>query len=84
MGTPACSAKTKSAVAWRSETYKLRAGQFDAEGSFEHWLLKFDNVGVDNLLDAVKDYDRIEYEYYLMALDAAIHMSECRLLEKNG
>ena len=30
------------------------------------------------------DYGRIEYAYYLMAKQAGIDMSECRLLEENG
>lgn len=84
VGTSAGGARAKATVAWNPTTNELRAGQFDVEDGFEHWLLKFDGVGVDHLLGTGKDYGRIEYAYYLMALDAGIHMSDCRLLEENG
>ena len=84
VGTSAGGARAKATVAWNPVTNELRAGQFDVGGGFEHWLLKFDGVGEDKLLGTGRDYGRIEYAYYLMAVDAGIHMMECRLLEENG
>jgi serine/threonine-protein kinase HipA len=51
---------------------------------FEHWLIKFDDVGVDERLGVGRDYGRIEYAYHLMARAAGITMADCRLLEENG
>src|SRR6185503_1162096 len=56
----------------------------DAPPGFEHWLLKFDGMGKDKDLGASQGYGRIEFAYYLMARDAGIVMSDCRLLEENG
>ena len=63
---------------------KFAAGQFDVEPGYEHWLLKFDGMGPDRELGGTQDYGRIEYAYYLMARDAGITISTCRLLEENG
>ncbi len=84
VGTSAAGARAKAVVAWSRTTGELRAGQFDVEPGFEHWLLKFDGVGEDKVLGPSRDYGRIEYAYYLMARDAGVHMSECRMLEENG
>src|SRR3990167_1267072 len=59
-------------------------GQFDIPEGFEAWLLKFDGMGRDNALGPSKGYGRIEYAYHLMAAEAGIDMSPCRLLEENG
>ena len=84
VGTSAGGARAKAAVAWNPRTNELRAGQFDAPAGFEHWLLKFDGVDHDGALGDTALYGRIEYAYHLMALEAGIAMSDCRLLEENG
>lgn len=84
VGTSAGGARAKAAVAWNPVTQELRAGQFDALPGFEHWLLKFDGVDRDGALGESALYGRVEYAYYLMAREAGIEMSECRLLEENG
>lgn len=84
MGTSAGGARAKAAIAWNPTTNEIRAGQFDVEDGFEHWLLKFDGMGADRELGGSQDYGRIEYAYHLMAATAGIHMSACRLLEENG
>jgi serine/threonine-protein kinase HipA len=70
-------------ISWSPTTHDIRAGQFDVEPGFEHWLIKFDGVGTDERLGVSQDYGRIEYAYYLMAKSAGIEMSPCRLLEEN-
>lgn len=72
VGTSAGGARAKATVAWNPATDELRAGQFDVVDGFEHWLLKFDGVGADHMLGTGKDYGRIEYAYYLMAVDSGI------------
>ena len=84
VGTSAGGARAKAVIAWNPQTNVIRSGQFDAAPGFEHWLLKFDGVGLDAELGTGADYGRIEYAYYLMAKQAGIEMSACRLLEENG
>ena len=79
-----CEARAKAAIAWNPSTQEIRAGQFDVEPGFEHWLLKFDGIGRDRELGEAHGYGRIEFAYHLMAVQAGIDMSECRLLEENG
>jgi serine/threonine-protein kinase HipA len=84
VGTSAGGARAKAAIAWNPLTNEIRAGQFDVESGFEHWLLKFDGIGKDNELGESQGYGRIEYAYHLMAKAAGINMEPCRLLEEGG
>lgn len=84
VGTSAGGARAKAAVAWNPKTKELRAGQFDVDQGFEHWLLKFDGIGKDNELGSSADYGHIEYAYSLMAGEVGLKMSPCRLLEESG
>ena len=84
VGTSAGGARAKAVIAWNPATEEIRSGQVDTPPGFEHWLLKFDGMGVDRDLGASRDYGRIEYAYYLMATAAGINMSACRLLEEGG
>lgn len=84
VGTSAGGARAKAVIAWNPQTNVIRSGQFDAAPGFEHWILKFDGVGQDAELGTGADYGRIEYAYHLMAGQAGIEMSPCRLLEENG
>ncbi len=84
VGTSAGGARAKAAIAWNPATNEIRAGQFDVDSGFEHWLLKFDGIGKDSELGESQRYGRIEYAYYLMATQAGVVMSPCRLLEESG
>lgn len=84
VGTSAGGARAKATIAWNPQTNEIRAGQFDADVGFEHWLLKFDGMGADHELGTSQDYGRIEYAYSLMARAAGIDMAPCRLLEEGG
>jgi serine/threonine-protein kinase HipA len=84
VGTSAGGARAKATIAWNPQTNEIRAGQFDVDPGFEHWLLKLDGVGKDSELGEPQGYGRIEYAYYLMATQAGISMSACRLLEEGG
>jgi serine/threonine-protein kinase HipA len=83
VGTSAGGARAKAVISWNPKTHEIRAGQFDVEPGFEHWLIKFDGIGTDEPLGVSQDYGRIEYAYYLMAKAAGIEMSESRLLEEH-
>ena len=86
VGTSAGGARAKAVIAWNPQTNEVRSGQVAAGTGFEYWLLKFDGVtgNRDKELEDPKGYGAIEYAYALMAADAGITMSECRLLEENG
>ena len=84
VGTSAGGARAKAAIAWNPQTDEIRAGQFDADPGFEHWLLKFDGMGADRELGASQNYGRVEFAYSLMARAAGIDMTPCRLLEEGG
>ena len=70
-------------IGWNRRTNEVVSGQFDLPPEYEHWLLKFD-VSVDGTMSYSAGFGRIEYAHYLMALEAGIDMSECRLLEEGG
>ncbi len=86
VGTSAGGARAKAVVAWNRSTGEVRSGQVDADSGFTHWILKFDGVtgNRDKELEDPGGYCRIEYAYHLMALEAGIEMTECRLLEEGG
>jgi serine/threonine-protein kinase HipA len=86
VGTSAGGARAKAIVAWNRDTNEVRSGQVKAPAGFDYWLLKFDGVSAnrDKELEDPKGYTVIEYAYALMAADACIEMSECRLLEEGG
>lgn len=80
-------ARAKTLIAWNAGTGEIRSGQIDAGEGFEYWLLKFDDISNNRDKDQEPDsreYTRIEYAYYLMAEEAGIRMSECRLYKENG
>ena len=86
IGSLAGGARAKAVIAFNESTGEIRSGQMLGEKDFDNWLIKFDGVdknGDHNLRDG-KQYTNIEYAYYLMAKDAGIDMSECRLLQKDG
>lgn len=80
-------ARAKALIAWNENTNEIRSGQINAGEGFEYWLLKFGNLENNKDKEAApddKEYTKIEYAYYLMALAAGINMSECRLFTENG
>ena len=86
VGTSAGGARAKAVLAWNPETGEFRSGQVDTDAGFEHWILKFDGISSsrDGELADPRGYGRIEYAYYLMAREAGIHMSGCRLHHEGG
>lgn len=81
IGTSAGGSRAKAVLAWNPTTNEFQSGQHPLEPGFEHWLIKFD--GVSNNRDKERadptGYGKIEYAYYLMALEAGIKMTDCRL-----
>lgn len=82
IGTSAGGARAKAVIAFNPNTNEIRSGQADAPKGFTQWLLKFDGV-IDQQLGSSSGYGRVEMAYYLMAKEAKIEMTECRLLEEH-
>lgn len=86
-GSSVGGARAKTLIAWNPQTNDIRSGQINAGKGYEYWLLKFDNIKNNKDKDLTADeneYTKVEYAYYLMALNAGIKMSECKLYKENG
>ncbi len=83
IGSSAGGARAKAVIGWNQKTEQVVSGQFDVPEGFEHWLLKFD-VGADGQLGTTAGFGRVEYAHYLMALEAGVDMSDCKILEEGG
>ena len=86
VGTSAGGARAKAILAWNPETNEFRSGQMDQGEGFQYWLMKFDGVSNnrDKELSDPLGYGKVEYAYYLMATDAGIRMTTCRLHHEGG
>ncbi len=86
VGTSAGGARAKAILAWNKKTNEFRSGQVDAEAGFEYWIMKFDGItsSSDAEVATPKGYGKIEYAYHLMAVEAGIEMSPCRLHHEGG
>ena len=86
VGSSAGGARAKAVIAWNEQTGDIRSGQIEAGKGYDYWLMKFDGVSGngDKEGEDAPQYTRIEYAYYLMADDAGIAMSDCRLYEEQG
>ena len=87
VGTSAGGARAKALIAYNPETGQVRSGQLDLDPGFGHWLLKLDGVKGNKDRDVLADpqgYGMVEYAYSLMAGDAGVHMTACRLLPEGG
>ena len=82
IGTSAGGARAKAIITFNAETQEIRSGQAETPKGFTHWLIKFDGVS-DQQMGITNGYGRVEMAYHLMAKDAQIEMTECRLLEEN-
>ncbi len=87
VGSSAGGARAKAVVQYNPNTDQLRSQFGPQESDFQPWILKLDGVskaadGSENSLDAPSQFTRIEYAYYLMAVEAGISMAKCRLLNE--
>ena len=84
VGTSAGGARAKALIAINNDRTQIRSGQTDAPQGFEQYLLKFDGVEEHKSNSEVfgdpKGFGRMEYAYYLMAVDAGINISPSELL----
>lgn len=83
VGTSAGGARAKALVSWNRQTNEVRSGQVPRPPGFDSWIMKFDGVR-DQALESPLGYGRVEYAYHLMAAEAGVAMTECRLFEESG
>ncbi|MEM6720756.1 MAG: type II toxin-antitoxin system HipA family toxin [Bacteroidota bacterium] len=83
IGTSAGGARPKAVIAYNSTTGEVKSGQGNVPKGFDHWLLKLDGVSGEQFGES-SGWGKVEYAYYLMAIDCGIEMSKCQLLEENG
>jgi serine/threonine-protein kinase HipA len=86
VGTSAGGARAKAILAWNPKTNEFRSGQVDTGEGFEQWLMKFDGIisSRDEEVATPKGYGKIEYAYHLMAVEAGLEMTMCRLHHEGG
>ncbi len=86
VGTSAGGARAKAILAWNKKTNEFRSGQVEAGVGFDYWIMKFDGITSSSNTEIVtpKGYGKIEYAYHLMAVEAGIEMTTCRLHHEAG
>lgn len=77
VGTSAGGAQAKAVVGWNRSTDEFTVGTGDLPEGFEHWIVKFSPVGME-------DAGEREFEVYRRAIASGIEMSECVLYELDG
>ena len=83
VSTSAGGQRAKAVIAYNDETGEVRSGQLSAPEGFDYWLIKLDGVTNKELGDP-QHFGEIEYIHYLLAKEAGINMTECRLLRESG
>jgi len=83
VGTSAGGLRPKAVIAISPDESRIISGHLQAPDKYTYWILKFDGVQ-DQVFGEPQGYGVIEYIYYLMATDAGIQMSDCKLLRENG
>jgi serine/threonine-protein kinase HipA len=84
VGSSAGGARAKAVIAYDPLSGAVRSGQLDVPDGFGHWILKLDGVDTHREIGGTHGYGAIEYAYALMAREAGIEMTECRLLDEGG
>ncbi len=69
----------KASVGYNSKTDEIQSNVSENFEDFEHWIIKLD--GIENFDNTDS---KIEYAYYLMALDCGITISESKLILENN
>ena len=83
IGTSAGGARPKAVIAYNPTTGDVKSGQGISPDGYEQWLIKLDGVS-DAQFGQSSGWGRVEYAYYLMAIEAGIEMTQCMLLEEKG
>lgn len=82
VGTSAGGQRPKAVIVYNDATGEVRSGQTTAPEGFDYWLIKLDGVYNKELGDPMH-FGEIEYVHYLLAKEAGINMTECRLYREH-
>ncbi len=82
VGTSAGGQRPKAVIAYNDATGEVRSGQTTAPEGFDYWLIKLDGVSNKELGNPMH-FGEIEYVHYLLAKEAGINMTECRLYREH-
>ena len=91
VGTSAGGQRAKAVIAYNDATGEVRSGQTTAPKGFDYWLIKLDGVEVVNrtsshgqsVFSEPSHFGEMEYVHYLIAKEAGINMTECRLYREH-
>lgn len=86
VGTSAGGALPKAIIAMNDNGHLISGQSAVTPPGYNHWILKFDGVSEEDPNSFGKPWGmgQVEYAYSLMAKEAGINMTECRLLNENG
>jgi len=85
VGSSAGGARPKAVILWNRAKGEARSSFAAPKPGDEHWIIKFDGVGLIEAPDPKpQPYNRIEYVYSQMAKDAGIEMEKTNLLTERG
>lgn len=83
IGSSAGGARPKAIVLWNPEEREIRSAFAKPRPRDESWIVKFDGVGELDAPDPEpRPYNRIEYAYARMAINAGLEMAPVQLLEE--
>lgn len=82
IGSSAGGARAKAIISINDATGEICSGQVVAPPGYSYWLFKFDVGDKAESLGDPAGFGRVEYAYHLMAIDAGVEMTECRLHEE--
>jgi len=83
LGSSAGGARAKAIIRWNRSSKKVRSAFAPKMEGDEDWLIKFDGVGeIGNPNPEPQAFNRIEYAYSRMAVEAGIEMAETWLMKE--
>lgn len=79
-------AAPKAVLGINFETNSIQPGNIELPEGYEYWIIKFDAIKQGNQIDVQQSmgFTNVEYVYHLMAKQAGIEMTECKLIEDEG
>ncbi len=85
LGSSAGGARAKAIILWNPDAATVRSAFAPRQMGDEEWLIKFDGVGeIGDPNPEPQAFNRIEYAYSRLAVEAGIEMAETRLMEERS
>jgi serine/threonine-protein kinase HipA len=76
-------AAPKGVLGINFETDSIKPGNIELPEGYEYWIIKFDAIKQSSelLMEQSLGFTNVEYVYSLMAKEAGIHMTDCKLIK---